>query len=133
MSIGSVYNSQINSNVGIQSTSHRGLNFNKPTKTTLSGEGFVDIIKSVYEKGSTLKRGAEMLSDAYSSELGTSLRNALPSSDSSARPGYAGEKHAILKLSNGKYGVANYMGPHTNLLERLRKGDPNSPNSIEYW
>jgi hypothetical protein len=122
-----VYNSQISNNVGIQNTSHRGLNFNKTTlapKTTLSGEGFVDIIKSVYEKGSALKRGAEMLSDAYSSELGTAFRNALPSSDASARPGYAGEKHTILKLSNGKYGVANYMGPNTNLLERLRKGDP---------
>jgi hypothetical protein len=97
MSIGSVYNSQINSNVGIQNTS-RGLNFNKPTlvhKTTLSGEGFVNIIKSVYEKGTALKRGAEMLSDVYSSELGTSFRNSIPSSDASARPGYYGEKHTI--------------------------------------
>ena len=48
----------------------------------------------------------------------------LPDSDETARPGFAGEAHAILKLPNGKNEVANYMGPHANIIERLKRGDP---------
>jgi hypothetical protein len=40
------------------------------------------------------------------------------------RKGFAGERHAIVMLSDGSYGVANYLGPHTHILERLRRGDP---------
>jgi hypothetical protein len=52
------------------------------------------------------------------------LINKLPSSDSTARPLYPGENHMVLKLKNGKNGVANYMGPNTHVVERLRRGDP---------
>jgi len=48
----------------------------------------------------------------------------LPSSDASARPGFPGEQHAILKLPNGLPGVANFMGPRTALVERIKRGDP---------
>jgi len=48
----------------------------------------------------------------------------LPSSDDTAREGWEDEHHAILKLKNGKYGRANYMGPHTHLVERVKRGDP---------
>lgn len=50
--------------------------------------------------------------------------NKLPSSDENARPAFAGENHAILTLSNGRTGMANYMGPGTHVLERLKRGDP---------
>ena len=52
------------------------------------------------------------------------LINKLPSSDEKARPLYPGEKHMILKLKNGKSGMANYMGPGTHVIDRLKRGDP---------
>jgi hypothetical protein len=64
------------------------------------------------------------LDSAYTSELGTKIRNSIPDSDSLARPGFPGERHAILKLSNGKMGVGNFMGPGTEIVKRLRRGDP---------
>jgi hypothetical protein len=64
------------------------------------------------------------LDSAYTSDLGTKLRNLIPDSDSNARDGFPGERHALLKLSNGKMGVANYMGPGTEIVKRLRRGDP---------
>lgn len=131
--VGRVYNSQVNNNIGKVQT------FNKDTygvvKSTpkqdledMDGEGFREIIKSIYDKG---KQGVEYLFknkdkivDAYSGEIGTAIKNALPDSDDTARPSFAGEKHGILTLKNGKYGTANYMGPGTNLIERLKRGDP---------
>jgi hypothetical protein len=81
----------------------------------------MDIARNIYKKSKSLFGKA---SDLYSSEAGTSVKNLMPSSDENARPAYAGEKHAILKLPNGKYGTANYMGPGTHVLERLKRGDP---------
>ena len=48
----------------------------------------------------------------------------LPSSDKNSRASFPGEKHAILQLPNGKYGTANYMGPGTEIIKRVRRGDP---------
>lgn len=53
-----------------------------------------------------------------------SILNALPSSDKNARPGYPGEKHTMLKLPNGLPGRANFVGPGTQIVKRLRRGDP---------
>ncbi len=72
-----------------------------------NGEGLFDIARSIYNKG---KKLFGKTSDLYGSEIGKTVQNLLPSSDENARPGYPGEKHAILKLPNGKFGVANYMG-----------------------
>jgi hypothetical protein len=71
-----------------------------------------------------LKSLGQTAVDAYTSPLGTVVRNMLPDSDENARPSYPGEKHSILKLPNGKWGTANYMGPGTRLVERLERGDP---------
>ena len=84
------------------------------------GNGFADILKKVVSAG-VLGKAA---SSAYSSNLGTSLRNMIPASDEGARPGYPGEKHMILKLPNGKNGVANWMGPNTAVIQRLKRDDP---------
>jgi hypothetical protein len=43
--------------------------------------------------------------------------------DPTAREGFPGEKHAILKLANG-VGRANFMGPGTAIVERIARGDP---------
>jgi hypothetical protein len=94
----------------------------------MSGEGFMDIVRGIFNKG---KEGAKMIYDnkdkivdALTGETGTALRNMIPDSDETARPGFAGEKHMILQLKNGKNGVANYMGPGTEIEKRLRRGDP---------
>lgn len=106
------------------------LHYDKPAKPyksidesevdTMSGNGFIDSVK---EKIRNLPKYAGKASEFYSGPIGTALRNMVPSSDENARPGFAGEKHAILKLENGKNGVANYMGPGTNVTERLKRGD----------
>ena len=54
----------------------------------------------------------------------SSIKNAIPHSDSNARAGYPGENHAILKLPNGMPGIANFMGPGTQVVKRLQRGDP---------
>lgn len=93
---------------------------------TMEGNGFIDTLKA---KMKLLPKYGSKVSDLYSSEIGTALRNMVPSSDENARPGFAGEKHAVLKLPNGKYGVANYMGPGTNVVARLKRGDPGRTQS----
>ena len=45
-------------------------------------------------------------------------------SDPTARPGYPGERHAILQLKDGIAGRANFMGPGTAIVERIARGDP---------
>jgi hypothetical protein len=50
--------------------------------------------------------------------------NLLPSSDKNARPQFPGEKHAIFKLGNNLPGRANYAGPGTRILERIKRNDP---------
>ena len=39
------------------------------------------------------------------------------------RSGFSGEKHAVLKLPNGKLGRASFMGPGTEIIKRLKRGD----------
>tara|TARA_R110000772_G_scaffold53495_1_gene122399 strand:+ start:7543 stop:8910 length:1368 start_codon:yes stop_codon:yes gene_type:complete len=64
------------------------------------------------------------ISEQRGNGIFTNLINRLPSSDEMARPMYSGEKHMVLKLKNGKSGMANYMGPGTQVLKRLERGDP---------
>jgi hypothetical protein len=100
-----------------------------------TGEGFTDIIKTLYDKGKKTGKflydsradasaRIQKIGDAYSGEIGTTLRNMIPDSDETARPGFVGERHVLLKLPNGKTGVGNYIGPGTNLIKRLERGDP---------
>ena len=84
----------------------------------------MDIARSILATGATVAAVGSAVKNAYTSQTATNLRNMLPDSDDTARPGFAGEAHAILKLPNGKNGVANYMGPNTNIIERIKRGDP---------
>ena len=101
----------------------------------MDGEGIMDMARGIINKGKQgakwawsnrdkIKQAGEKASDFYASETGTALRNIIPDSDKTARPAYAGERHAILELPNGKYGTANYMGPGTQIIKRLKRGDP---------
>jgi hypothetical protein len=142
--IGYSYNPQVNNNVAKQ-TYRRDTyavlekqfdqNSYSSTSHDMAGEGVMDLARGLYNKGKAaasylygqkdlIKKGAEMAADAYGSELGTSIKNLLPSSDENARPSFAGERHAILQLPNGKYGTANWMGPGTQVIKRLKRGDP---------
>jgi len=89
-----------------------GLENNIEQKDDMSGDGIFDKIKSLMSMGDSAKTAVQKLGGIWTGDIGTSLRNMVPSSDSNARPQYPGEMHAILKLPNGKYGTANYMGKH---------------------
>lgn len=52
------------------------------------------------------------------------ISNTFPNSDENARPLYPGEHHALFKLPSGKYGRANYAGPGTHIVERIKRNDP---------
>ena len=80
---------------------------NQDLVVDMKGDGIFDMIKGAYNKA---KQAGSFLSDAYESQTAKDIINLLPDSDDTARPGFAGEKHAILKLKNGRPGVANYMG-----------------------
>lgn len=101
-----------------------GLENNIEQKDNMSGDGIFDKIKSLMSMGDSAKTAVQKLGGIWTGDIGTSLRNMVPSSDSNARPQFPGEMHAILKLPNGKYGTANFAGPGTHLEARLRRGDP---------
>ena len=86
--------------------------------------GVIDTAKKGFEIAKTAKNVVGAIIGAATGEIGTNLRNRLPDSDGNARPGFAGEKHAILRLPNGKNGMANWMGPGTQVVKRLKRGDP---------
>ena len=66
----------------------------------------------------------KLLVEAYESRPVKAIINALPNQDNTARKQYVGEKHALLILSNGRSGFANYCGPSTHLITRLKNDDP---------
>jgi len=86
------------------------------TTDDLRGEGLMDWARAGYQKAKqyltieNIKKAGDLAQQAYASELGKKVQNLIPSSDETARDGFAGEKHAFLKLPNGKMGIANYMG-----------------------
>jgi hypothetical protein len=131
---GYVYPPQVQNNIA-KSTRYRNTyyvmeqSFDQSSQSgyDMTGEGIMDIARGLYDKGKEagkfLTKAGKMASDLYASDIGKAVQNIIPSSDETARPGFAGEKHAILQLPNGKYGVANYMGPGTKVIKRLKRGD----------
>ena len=87
----------------------------------MQGEGVLDLAKKGLAK---IKSIGDKASKLYESGVGKEIINMIPDSDETARKGFPGEKHAILALANGKYGVANYMGPGTQVVKRVERNDP---------
>lgn len=81
---------------------------------------FASKLKNKIEKG--LKIGKKV-SEIYASEPFKKLLDLIPSSDEKARSGFPGEQHSIIKVSKSRFGIANYMGPGTHVVERVRRGD----------
>ena len=75
----------------------------------MGGQGILDGMKSLLGKVG---------------DIGTNLLNRIPNNDDTGRPLFQGEKHALLKLPNGKMGIGNYIGPGTQLIKRLKRKDP---------
>ena len=82
-----------------------------------SGQGLIENVQKLIK----VAKGADKFA---SGEVGTFIKNIIPSSDTLARPSFVGERHAPLRLPNGKIGIANYMGPGTQLIKRIKRGDP---------
>ena len=129
--IGTTYTPQINNNVASVPYMRNTYNIQnlafEQDQMNMSGAGVKDVLLDAFDKGrktaSFLFKHREAIKNAYTGELGTKLRNMIPSSDENAADGFPGEKHSILKLPNGKYGLGNYIGPGTALVARLKRGD----------
>ena len=96
-------------------TSRRGIGYVTPKQVNNN----VGSITNVHNTYSALQESFEQSGEGLADVL-----NLIPPSDESARPSYPGERHALLKVPNGKMGIANYMGPGTHVIERLKRGDP---------
>jgi len=128
--IGYVYKPQVNNNAGLAQSGRQMLMVQEQAfdQNQMSGDGFMDIVRGIMNKGKDVGKFGlkhrDSIQGALTGEVGTALRNLIPDSDETARPAYPGEIHAILKLPNGKNGVANFMGPGTQIIKRVRRGDP---------
>lgn len=97
----------------------------KHRQITLSGGGFgflkwASKLKKKVEKGVNI---GKKVADIYASKEFKNLMKLIPSSDETARAGFPGEQHAILKISPTRFGIANYMGPGTEVVERIKRKD----------
>jgi hypothetical protein len=90
----------------------------------MHGGSFMDTLKNVYDAGKSIYDKVAQASDIYASGPATVLKNIIPNSDDNARPQFEGERHAILRLPNGRTGFGNYIGPGTRVAERIARGDP---------
>ncbi len=89
--------------------------------TSIAGGGILSWasrLKSKVEKG--VKIGKK-IAGVYGSKEFKKLMDYIPSSDERAKSGYEGEQHAILKVSPTRFGIANYMGSGTAVVDRLKR------------
>ena len=123
--IGAIIPNQRNNNILLSNTNPYILT--KEVNGDLEGDGIVsagkEMAQRLWKHRELIKKMGSKAAGFYTGETGTKLKNLIPSSDNTSRPAFVGENHAILKLSNGKNGYANYMGPGTNVLGRVKRGD----------
>ena len=84
--------------------------------TVQQGSGMSDVVNS-------LRNAGQAIDKAYFGSTGTKIRNLIPASDETAANQFPGERHQVLRLSNGKLGTANWSGPGTQVVKRLKRGD----------
>lgn len=119
--VGYVYAPQVKNNISTQQTGRQLLNVQHRSFNDMGGEGFMDMVRKLMRVG---EKVSERVGDFAKSDTGTLIKNIIPDSDETARPAFPGETHMILKLANGKNGIANYMGPGTDVIPRVKRGDP---------
>jgi len=59
----------------------------------------------------------------FSSSSPSDARRKRPRAYNLPTPGFRGERHGVIQLPAGGFGSASFMGPGTQLLTRLRRGD----------
>lgn len=110
------------------------------------GEGVLDLVKAGLDVAKNVApkvalavlaaTAAKKIGTAVTTgKIGTKITNIAQetfSKNPNARPKFSGEAHMLLPT---KYGItlANYCGPGTNLLERIRRKDPgvDGPNGVD--
>ena len=102
------------SNIADQQPTFRHIQAYPILRHQMSGNGIL----------SKLSDYAKKAHEVYTGELATDFRNSLPNADSTGRPGFPGEAHGILALPNGRNGVANFLGPGTEIVGRVKRKDP---------
>ncbi len=83
----------------------------------MSGSGIFSASKKLLSKLVSVPRRAV-------ERVAADVSNIFPDSDENARPIFPGEHHQLFKLPNKKFGRANYSGPGTRIIKRLKRGDP---------
>lgn len=78
--------------------------------------------------GMAAKVAGTIANTLTSGRIATRIKNRIPATDATARKAWPGEKHAILKTKKWT-GIANYMGPGTNIIKRIENDDPPRTNS----
>lgn len=115
-SYGRCINKRVNC-IGLQAQCSRGIG----VVQTQRGSGLIDDVRKVINKGVSIGKAIDRFA---AGNVGTAIKNLIPSSDANARPSFVGERHPPMRLDNGKFGIGNYMGPGTQLVKRIRRGDP---------
>ena len=98
-------------------------NYKEMAKEEQSGSGVAETAAAISALYQTIKTAGTIASKAYSSEVGTKVKNIYGkhiNPHPNWRPGFVGEKH-MLHSSGNTY---NYLGPGTHVEERLQRGDP---------
>ena len=93
----------------------------RTVQTSIAGGGILkwaSLLKDKVEKGMNI---GKKVAGVYGSKEFKKLMDFIPSSDEKAKSGYEGEQHAILKISPRRFGIANYMGSGTHVVERLKR------------
>lgn len=88
----------------------------------MKGSGIQSLASGI-SKAIEFAQTGQQLYDAYGSELATTAKNIYGkyiNPDPNWRPAFAGEHHLI----NEKGVMYNYAGPQTQIVKRLKRGDP---------
>ncbi len=90
--------------------------------TVQEGKGYASTISAIIKAAPVV---AKVIDKTAFGKIGTNISNTLSeryNKNPEWKPGFAGEKHAVLPTSFGPT-RANFAGPGTKLLTRLKRGD----------
>jgi hypothetical protein len=107
----------------------------EPLSTSQTGTGVLGLAQELLTSPTNLLRAGNRAVESAAQQTAFQALNTagaasnlptaiLAGANSRTRPGFPGEHHAVLKLPSGKLTKANWMGPGTAVLARLKRGDP---------